>query len=146
MTPGRHVQDLCRDLGIRRVIEDGRGRARVKERVIKHPPLRSEMAYFVALHEIAHVVLGIDGMTRLEREAACWRWALEHAVVVPHYSTRQRICACLVRYLSRAQERGWKIPAPGSDYWALMAWWEPLPRRSGTSEAAHRPAGVARSL
>jgi len=52
------------------------------------------MAYFVALHEIGHIIVGLEG-SRLEREAACWDWAIEHALVRPHYSTRQRICACL---------------------------------------------------
>lgn len=80
------------------------------------------MAYFVALHEIGHVLIGLEG-TRLEREAAAWDWALQHALVRPHYSTRQRICACLVRYLSRAQARGWKIPPAEHRYWTLLSWW-----------------------
>lgn len=82
------------------------------------------MAYFVALHEIGHVLVGLEG-TRLEREAACWKWAIQNAIILPSFPTRQRICACLVRYLFRAQGRGWKIPAPGSDFWLLMQWWQP---------------------
>lgn len=124
MTPGQHIAMLCQEHGIRRTVADSRGRASVRERHIQHPPIRTEMAYFVALHEIGHIVVGLDG-TRLEREARCWEWALEHALVRPHYSTRQRICACLVRYLYRAQERGWKIPAPGSRFWDLLRWWTP---------------------
>jgi hypothetical protein len=124
MTPGRHVAILCREHGIRRTVAEGRGRASVGERHIQHPPIRTEMAYFVALHEIGHIFVGLEG-TRLEREAAAWDWALRAALVKPHYSTRQRICACLIRYLARAQERGWKTPAPDSRYWTLMRWWQP---------------------
>lgn len=80
------------------------------------------MAYFVALHEIGHVLVGMCD-TRLEREAAAWEWALTHALVRPHYSTRQRICACLVRYVARAKSRGWRIPDATSSYWSLLAWW-----------------------
>lgn len=126
MTRGQHIAVLCREHGIRRSVSEARGRARVKERWIQHPPIRSEMAYFVALHEIGHIMVGIDGMTRLEREAAAWDWALDNALVLPHYSTRQRICACLVRYLARAQDRGWKIPRQNSRYWQLLEWWSPV--------------------
>lgn len=80
------------------------------------------MTYFVALHEVGHILVGLSG-TRLEREAACWRYALDVALIEPHFSIRQRICACLVRYLHRAKQNGWEIPKPGSDYWKLWRWW-----------------------
>lgn len=123
VTRGQHIVALCKEHDIRRTVQRGRGRARVKERWIQHPPLRDEMAYFVALHEIGHIFVGLEG-TRLEREAAAWDWALSHSLTRASYSTRQRICACLVRYLARAQMRGWKIPQPQSRYWELLAWRE----------------------
>lgn len=120
----RHVAKLCKELDIERIVSPGRGRARVPARVIKHPPITmaDPMTYFVALHEVGHIIVGLEG-TRLEREAACWRYALDNALIEPHFSIRQRICACLVRYLWRAQQRGWKIPDPGADYWQLLRWW-----------------------
>lgn len=122
----RHVKCLCKELDIERVIAPGRGHAKVKQRVIQHPPitLLDPMTYFVALHEIGHVVVGLSG-TRLEREAACWRYALDVALFEPHFSIRQRICACLVRYLYRAEVNGWPVPPAGHDYWRLMSWWNP---------------------
>jgi hypothetical protein len=130
MTPAKHVAALCAEHNIKRVIAPGRGHAKVRARTIQHPPIRTEMAYFVALHEIAHILRGLEG-TRLEREAWCWDWAIQNALVRPHYSTRQRICACLVRYLVRAKENGWRIPKSGSVYWELVQWWGPAlaPRR-----------------
>lgn len=115
---------LCKEHGIKRIVAPGRGRARVPSRVIKHPPIcmADPMTYFVALHEIGHILVGLSG-TRLEREAACWRYALDVALIEPHFSIRQRITACLYRYIWRAQRRGWKIPAPNADYWRLMEWW-----------------------
>lgn len=120
----RHVHQLCKELGIRRIIAPGRGHARVSKREIQHPPIttRDLMTYFVALHEVGHVVVGLSG-TRLEREAACWRYALDVALIEPHFSIRQRICACLVRYLYRAKTHGWPIPSADHDYWRLMHWW-----------------------
>lgn len=90
------------------------------------------MAYFVALHEIGHVVNGLEPPTRLDREAAAWMWALDNALITPHYSTRQRICALLVRYIFRAKENGWKMPDERSDFYRLLVWWLPMePERSG---------------
>lgn len=122
----RHVAALCKEHGIKRVIAPGRGHARVRAREIQHPKITCQdlMTYFVALHEVGHVLVGLSG-TRLEREAACWRYALDVALIEPHFSIRQRICACLVRYLHRANQNGWEIPAPGSDYWRLWQWWNP---------------------
>lgn len=122
----RHVAALCKEHGISRIVAPGRGRASVPRRLIKHPKITmaDPMSYFVALHEVGHILVGLSG-TRLEREAACWRYALDVALIEPHFSIRQRICACLVRYIARATEHGWKIPAAGSDYYALMAWWQP---------------------
>lgn len=120
-----HVQMLCNEHKITRVVKPGRGHAKVADRRIQHPPLDEEMAYLVALHEVGHVLVGLQG-TRLEREALAWKFALDNALAPPHYSTRQRICACLVRYIHRAQHNGWKLPAKGDLFWDLMRWWVPL--------------------
>lgn len=142
----RYVAALCKEHDITRIVAPGRGHAHVKTRTIQHPPIRAAdlMTYFVALHEIGHILVGLSG-TRLEREAACWRYALDVALIEPHFSIRQRICACLVRYLWRAQGRGWKIPAPDHDYWRLMEWWllqdadlDALQRRRGVHPHSYR--------
>lgn len=120
----RHVALLCAQMGVRRGITRGRGEAKVRLRTIKHQPIvDNEMAYFVALHELGHVAIGMK-QPRLDREAAAWIWALENSAIYPHYATRQRICALLVRYLYRAKENGWEFPNEDSDYWKLFRWWE----------------------
>lgn len=126
MTRDQHIRKLCEELEIRRIVKPGRGRARVSVRIIRHPPIGSDpMAYFVALHEIGHVVIGLQG-TRLEREALAWQYALDNSIAPIHYSIRQRICALLIRYLARAQTAGWKMPQRGDLYWDLVSWWKPL--------------------
>lgn len=118
-----HIGQLCDHYKIVRYITRGRGHAKVKLRKIYHPPITEEMAYFIALHEIGHVVIGMK-MPRLEREAEAWVWALEKAHIDPHYTTRQRICALLVRYLWRAKENTWELPEEDSPFWKLLKWWD----------------------
>lgn len=134
----QHVQQLCKTHGITRIVKPGRGRARVESRVIRHPPIREQMNYFVALHEVGHVVNGLGG-TRLEREALAWKYALDEAVIEPHFSIRQRICACLVRYLYRAQTAGWKLPEKGDLYWDLLVWWSPSSHTDLVETSTTRP-------
>lgn len=119
-----HTRRLCASLKIEEEVKPGRGRAKVRLRQIQRPPIQGdEMAYFVALHEIGHIVIGLRA-TRLEREALAWEWALKNAIIEPHYSTRQRICANLVRYLFRAKENDWGFPDEDSAFWRLLRWWE----------------------
>lgn len=117
----RHVRKLCRENDIQFTIKKGRGHARVKSRAIQIPPIKEDMGYFVALHEIGHVMSGLGGR-RLDREGKAWSWALAHTIIEPDYRVRQRICALLVRYLFRARNAGWKVPDDGP-FWDNMIWW-----------------------
>lgn len=119
----RHVRKLCDEHDIRFKVKKGRGHARVKARSIQIPPIKEDMNYFVALHEVGHVVDGMPkGVGRLQREADAWTFALAHAIIDPDYRVKQRICALLVRYWFRAQKAGWTIPKDGP-FWDHMQWW-----------------------
>lgn len=138
LTLDRHVDDLCAAHGIRRV--GGRGRAvvvRVSHRggrserrlEIRVPPVRGQVSYFVALHEIGHLVGTGRSGRRLEREAAAWRFALSEALVAPTDATRRRIGARLRSYVTwaelRARRRQPPFVPPGHDpFWRLLAWLE----------------------
>jgi hypothetical protein len=58
-----------------------------EERWFRSPPIRTEIDYLTAIHEIGHVALGLptfglDGTTVIfENEEAVWLWALEHAIL-----------------------------------------------------------------
>ena len=137
-TLDRHVDDLCAAHGIRRV--DGRGRAvviRVRHRdgtserrlEIRVPPIRGQVSYFVALHEIGHLVGSGRSGRRLESEAAAWRFALSHALVAPTDSTRRRLGKRLRSYVTWAEQRARRrrpphIPPQGDPFWSLLAWLE----------------------
>ena len=108
-----HIDDLCARHGIRRVA--GRGRAvviRVRHRdgrterrlEIRVPPVRGQVSYFVALHEIGHLVGQGRSGRRLESEEAAWRFALAEALVAPTdtHAPPDRQAAAVVRDLGRA--------------------------------------------
>ena len=133
-----HVDDLCAAHGIRRVV--GRGRAvvisvrhrdgrRERRLEIRVPPVRGQVSYFVALHEIGHLVGHGRSGRRLESEAAAWRFALSTALVAPTDSTRRRIGKRLRSYVTWAERRANRrqpphIPPADDAFWRLLAWLE----------------------
>lgn len=138
LTLDRHVDDLCAAHGIRRV--SGRGRAvviRVRHRdgsrerrlEIRVPPVRGQVSYFIALHEIGHLVGAGRSGRRLESEEAAWRFALTTALVSPTDATRRRIGKRLRSYVTWAELRARRrqppfIPGTGDPFWQLLAWLE----------------------
>jgi hypothetical protein len=133
-----HVDELCARHDIRR--RGGRGRAvlirvrhrdgRVERRLeIRVPPVRGQVSYFVALHEIGHLVGEGRSGRRLEKEAAAWRFALREALVEPTDATRRRIGRRLRSYVTWAEVRARRrlpphIPPSADPFWELLAWLE----------------------
>jgi len=133
-TLDRHVDELCVRHGIVR-LSGSRGRAEVHRRngrrtaAIRVPPIRGQVTYFVALHEIGHLVGPGRSGTRLEKEAAAWRFALSQARVEPTDACRRRIGRRLRSYVKWAELRQHRrrppvLPAAGSPFWSLLAYLE----------------------
>jgi hypothetical protein len=130
----RHVAGLCVEHGIRWVV-GGAGRAVIvgtgedRRHLIRTPPIRGQVSYFVALHEIGHLVGPGRSGTRLEKEAAAWRWALATSLVAPTETTRRRLGARLRSYVRWAEYRQHRrrppvLPARDSAFWALLGFLE----------------------
>ena len=130
----RHIDDLCREHGIFR-LAGSRGRAEVRRQngirtsAILIPPVRGQVTYFVALHEIGHLVGPGRSGTRLEKEAAAWRFALGAAIVPPTDACRRRLGTRLRSYVTWAELRRHRrrppvLPAPDSSFWPLLAYLE----------------------
>lgn len=133
-----HIDDLCAAYDIRRVT--GRGRAvviRIRHRggeterrlEIRVPPVRGQVSYFVALHEIGHLVGPGRSGRRIEREAAAWRFALTEALVSPTDTTRRRIGKRLRSYVTWAELRAPRrrppyVPPAHDPFWRFLAWLE----------------------
>ena len=127
-----HVEQLCaqhcieRLDGGRRAIAFRRGPRGGRTRGIRIPPVKSHVTYAVALHEIGHLVGPGRSGTRLEKEAAAWRWALENAVVELSDAARQSAARRLRSYVAWAENRQHRktpprIPPPESAFWSVLA-------------------------
>ncbi len=130
----RHVDELCARHGIVR-LDGSRGRAEVRRSngrrtiAIRVPPVRGQVTYFVALHEIGHLVGPGRSGTRLEKEAAAWRFALHAALVEPSDACRRRIGRRLRSYVTWAEARQHRrrppvLPPSESPFWPLLAYLE----------------------
>ena len=130
----RHVDELCARHGILR-LSGSRGRAEVHRRngrrtiAIRIPAVRGQVTYFVALHEIGHLVGPGRSGTRLEKEAAAWRFALHEALVEPTDACRRRIGKRLRSYVTWAELRQHRrrppvVPPRVSCFWPLLAYLE----------------------
>ena len=123
-----HVEQLCAEHGIELVGSSARGRAirwRGGRIAISIPPIRGQVSYFIALHEIGHLVGKGRSAPRLEAEANAWIWALQRSAVEPTTATRRSIVRRLEGYLAWAQNRQYRkvpprIPGPDHVFWALL--------------------------
>jgi hypothetical protein len=124
-----HVADLCRQHQIELCGSSARGRAirwRGGRREISVPPIRGQVSYFIALHEIGHLIGRGRSAPRLESEANAWLWALENSVVEPTPATRRSIGRRLRGYLEWARNRQHRrvpprIPPREHPFWRLLA-------------------------
>lgn len=118
-----HVWALALDAGVEvEWSKDGRGYASPSERRIKTPPIRGQVSYLTALHELGHL-LGHrkSGLVRLEEEALAWRWALANCEEDLTVASWRSIERCLRSYLARALRRErMTVPGDGSEFHRLL--------------------------
>jgi hypothetical protein len=126
-----HIQQLCDAHGIERLIGRRglayrRGPAGRRRPGIRIPPVRSQITYAVGLHEIGHLVGPGRSGTRLEKEAAAWRWALANSTVELSDPARRSAGRRLRSYVTWAEYRQHRlrpprIPPESSPFWSLLA-------------------------
>jgi hypothetical protein len=123
-----HVEELCAEHGIELAGSSSRGRAirwRGGRLEISIPPIRGQVSYYIALHEIGHLVGRGRSAPRLESEANAWLWALDHSVVEPTPATLRSISRRLRGYLDWARNRQYRrvpprIPPREHPFWGLL--------------------------
>lgn len=79
-------------------------RPRKGEAAVVHlPPIKGQMTYFVALHELGHVLSPTNRyMRRLDAEVDAWKWALANSDEEPSRATWRGIYGRLKSYISWA--------------------------------------------
>ncbi len=123
-----HIEDLCREYRIELAGASSRGRAirwRGGKLEISIPPIRGQVSYFIALHEIGHLVGRGRSAPRLESEANAWLWALDHSIFEPTPATLRSISRRLRGYLDWARNRQYRrvpprIPSREHPFWSLL--------------------------
>jgi len=123
-----HITQLCQDYDIELSGSSARGRAirwRGGRLQIAIPEIRGQVSYFIALHEIGHLVGKGRSAPRLEAEANAWLWALDNAAVEPTDATLRSISKRLNGYLAWAQNRQHRrvpprIPPRDHAFWSLL--------------------------
>ena len=123
-----HVEALCARHAIELAGSSGRGRAirwRGGRRQIAIPPIRGQVSYFIALHEIGHLIGPGRSAPRLEAEANAWLWALRNTAFEPTPATLQSISRRLRGYLRWAENRQYRkvpprIPERDHPFWSLL--------------------------
>ena len=126
-----HIEHLCDMHGIERIagrrgLAYRRGPAGRRQPGIRIPPVRSQITYAVALHEIGHLLGPGRSGTRLEKEAAAWRWALANSTVELSDHARRSAGRRLRSYVTWAEYRQHRmrpprIPPSSSPFWSLLA-------------------------
>ena len=127
-----HIDRLCAEYGVERLAGGRRGiafrhgLAGRRTRCIRIPPVKSQVTYAVALHEIGHLVGPGRSGTRLEKEAAAWRWALAKSAVELSDAARWSAGRRLRSYVLWAENRQHRktpprIPPPESAFWSVLA-------------------------
>lgn len=104
---------------------------------LKTPRITNDIAYFIALHEIAHKADTKSSFKhgKLEREANAWLWAMKVATILPNAKVMLYISKALRTYHTWAKNRQHfrkppRIPKYDSAFWDLLdrdiAWYSRL--------------------
>lgn len=94
-----HIRDLAIEHRISIEFKTGSGSAWVFFRHVRCPEPRGYYSYYVALHEIGHIVCDHRGKEeKIEHEIEAWAWAFSHAVVPPTAKTLEKIQRSFLSY------------------------------------------------
>lgn len=95
----RHIIDLCARHHIQwKIVDRGYAdEADRDDRIIRTRPVKGEITYFTALHEIAHVVAKgcEDYQPTMVCESNAWTWAIKKAIAPPSHRVYTAIAKAL---------------------------------------------------
>ena len=114
-----HIARICKIEDITVISHSRGGRGWKKIRRVAIRPVKSEITYAIALHEIGHVIGPRQSGNRLDQEVGAWEYAIANALVWTPTMTAKMI-QCLVSYLRWAERhKQMKVPPPDHPIHAL---------------------------
>lgn len=120
MVLAEHIERICKIEDIQIASHTHGGRAFRRNRLIKIRPVKSEITYAVAMHEIGHILGPRQSGTRIDKEVGAWEWAIKHAHRwTPPMSRKMR--SCLQSYLAKIERSPhMRKPSPDHPVFALI--------------------------
>ncbi len=116
-----HIAHICKVEDIEIGSHSHGGRAYRRKRLVKIRPVKSEITYAVALHEIGHILGKRQSGTRLDREVGAWEWAIEHAIRWTLPMSR-KMKGCLQSYMAKvARSPHMRKPEPNHPIHQFLA-------------------------
>ena len=109
-----HIARICKIEDITIESHSRGGRAYRRSRKIKIRPVKSEITYAIALHEIGHILGPRQSGCRLDKEVGAWEWAIENAERWTLPMSR-KMKECLQSYLVKV-ERSPRMRKPDAQH------------------------------
>ncbi len=109
-----HIRKVCIVESIEVQSHSRGGRAYRRSRRIKIRPVKTDITYAIALHEIGHILGPCQSSTKLDREVGAWVWATANAIEWTDAMSAKR-AKCLQSYLAKAA-RTPRMKQPTADH------------------------------
>jgi len=78
----------------------------ITKRVVWLRYIKSDIGYWVAMHEIGHC-LGVNSEHQLNKEVNAWQWAFHNSIIPPTPQALRRILAYVSSYLPTESGLEW---------------------------------------
>jgi hypothetical protein len=116
-----HVVAICEERRISIEYFDGAEFAWPGDRLIRIRPIKGDISYAAAMHEIGHVVGNWRTRPTLVCETGAWLWAEKNAVAWSDIM-RAHAAKCLRSYLAFARQEKEYIPSKTHPFWRLAGY------------------------
>lgn len=113
-----HIEALCEANRIKINYADMDEVAYISERAVRIRPIKGDMSYASAMHEIGHILARWKGRPALVEETGAWLWAEKNALTWT-MPMRQLAARCLKTYYN-TRKRNDPVPDQGHEFWRLL--------------------------
>lgn len=113
-----HIDALCEVNRIKIEFADKDEFAVVDDRTIRIRPVRGDLSYASAMHEIGHILGRWKNRPTMIEETGAWLWAEKNAISWTD-PMRELVARSLKSYHS-TRRAGEHLPSPGHPFWRML--------------------------